>query len=113
MISRHPTKETSEARRAQLGRLKEKRRIERNARGPTRHAGSYVAIGQAEASEPSYVQVLTEIQRIAMGGVMPSEAVFDLARPATWPTANESCVLWGLSWEQLAEEAGLKWLRKR
>lgn len=115
-VGRHPRKHESAPRAAQLERLKEQRRsapkghpeTRPRARRPILHQGDFVAIGHAQASEPSYGQLLAEIQRVAMGGVMPSPAVFDHARPATWPTADELCGQLGTSWSALAAEAGLK-----
>jgi hypothetical protein len=56
----------------------------------------------------TYRQFVAELQRQAMGGRMPSMRVFDYAKPTTWPTADECCAHFALSWEELAEEAGLQ-----
>jgi hypothetical protein len=57
---------------------------------------------------PTLDQVLAELRRESMGGVMPTMAQFDEARPATWATAAAHLVRLKLSWPQLAELAELK-----
>lgn len=89
------------ARREQLERLKDQRRAARQ--GGSRR----LARAERAPATPTYMQLLAEIRRIAMAGVMPTPARFDLAKPATWAVAGEQCARFGLSWEQLAGEAGL------
>lgn len=57
---------------------------------------------------PSPEQVIAELQRQAMGGVMPSMDAFDAARPANWSRAQAHMVRMGTSWGQLAKLAGLR-----
>jgi hypothetical protein len=57
---------------------------------------------------PSLAEIIAEVRHQSMGGMMPSMAVFDEARPANWATASAHLVRLGLTWEGLANEAGLK-----
>jgi hypothetical protein len=53
-------------------------------------------------------EVVAEVKRQSMGGVMPTTAAFDLARPALWPTAGEFMAHQEVSWSELAGLAGLR-----
>lgn len=58
---------------------------------------------------PTVDQVVAELQRQAMGGVMmPSINQFDAARPANWAGAGAQMQRLGKSWEDLAKLAELK-----
>lgn len=57
---------------------------------------------------PTADEVVAEVKRQSMGGVMPTPAAFDLARPAMWPTAGEFMAHHELSWSELAGLAGLR-----
>lgn len=57
---------------------------------------------------PTREQLIAEVRRQAMGGVMPTQAVFNDAKPAIWATASAHMVRLNLTWEELAAEAGLK-----
>lgn len=57
---------------------------------------------------PTREELIAEVRRQAMGGVMPTMAAFNDARPANWATAQAHLTRLGLSWEQLTEESGLK-----
>lgn len=61
---------------------------------------------------PSLPELVAEVRRLSMGGTMPTMAVFDEARPATWATAAAHLNRLGLTWETLAEAAGLKLVRR-
>lgn len=82
-----------EARQAAARREKEKRERERD---------------KLAAPPPSRDEMVAELQRQAMAGVMPSQAQFNLAKPATWATATAHCLRLEMSWEDLAKAAGLK-----
>lgn len=56
----------------------------------------------------NYEQMLTELQRQAMAGVMPSQADFNYSKPAVWPVASSLCARFGASWDELRQAAGLK-----
>lgn len=120
-MSRHPRKDESEARFAQLERAKEERKRKREAEGKT-HGGprfrkaytqssirgaAFVALAPDERSTPTDRQIIAELRRIAMGNVAPSMARFDSCRPVTWPTAAQLCALTGMTWAELIAEAGL------
>lgn len=72
-----------------------------NGAETTRHYGDHRYF-------PTLNQMVAEVTRLAMGGVMPTMAVFNEARPATWSTAAAQILRLGLSWNELAHEAGLK-----
>lgn len=57
---------------------------------------------------PSLAEVVAELKRQSMAGVMPTLAQFDAARPANWATGQAHMLRLKLSWPQLAQEAGLK-----
>lgn len=57
---------------------------------------------------PDKQMLVAEVKRLSMGGMMPTMAAFDDARPATWATAQAHLIRLGLTWETLADEAGLK-----
>lgn len=105
MSKRHPTQANSESRRRQLDRLKLERRARRQA-----NAG-YRKPRPEEKSEITFRQLIEEIRRIAMAAVMPSQERFDFCKQATWPTAEEFCELFQVSWDELAREAGLQLYR--
>lgn len=84
------------ARRAQLEELKRKR---------------HAARAMSEAEPPpivTYRQFLAEIQRIAMGGIAPTMERFNYAKPSRWDTAQVYCERFGVTWADVADEAGLK-----
>ncbi|MCC6457842.1 MAG: hypothetical protein IT328_22995 [Caldilineaceae bacterium] len=56
---------------------------------------------------PTLDELVAEVKRQAMGGVMPTMAAFDMARPATWATAQAHLVRLNLTWSDLAKEADL------
>lgn len=56
---------------------------------------------------PTFDELVAEVKRQAMGGVMPTMAAFDMARPAVWATAQAHLVRLNLTWSDLAQEAGL------
>lgn len=56
---------------------------------------------------PKRAQVIAQLKQIAMGGVMPKQPAYDMAKPANWPTARDSCIHLEASWRELADEAGL------
>lgn len=56
---------------------------------------------------PNKPELLAEIKRISMAGMMPTQAAFDAARPAVWSTAQAHLTRLGISWSELADEAGL------
>lgn len=58
--------------------------------------------------QPDLAQLVAEVQRQAMAGVMPSQAQFDDAKPATWPLVSGLCQRLGVSWDDLRLKAGLK-----
>lgn len=57
---------------------------------------------------PTVDEVVAQVRRIAMGGVMPTMAAFDASRPADWSTAQAHLLRLNLSWESLREIAELK-----
>jgi hypothetical protein len=102
-LKRKYTKETSEARRHQLDELKQRRRRTRTE--------MLLDAAHAEPRRsvvPTRAQVVAEVQRQAMGGVMPKAKVFNFAKPALWPTAAEILIELGMTWAELADEAGLR-----
>lgn len=101
MTTRHPRAHESDARRAQLDRLKVERRSARRRLPP-----------QTQPQLPTYRQAVAELQRIAMGGVMPSPDRFDYAKPAHWPRAAQLCDQFGVTWADLADAAGLQLTRQ-
>jgi hypothetical protein len=56
---------------------------------------------------PSLEEMVKELRRQAMGGVMPTMAAFDAARPANWSTAQAHLLRLATTWGDLAEAAGL------
>lgn len=87
------------ARRDQLEKLKAQRRAEPDS----------AAAGRGGYYQPALDQVIAELQRQASGtGDMPTKDTYDAARPATWAKAMATLQRFDLSWEQLAEKAGLK-----
>lgn len=57
---------------------------------------------------PTEAEMIAELHRQSMGGVMPTMAQFDEARPATWSSAAAHLLRLKLSWPQLAELAQLR-----
>lgn len=58
---------------------------------------------------PTMEEVIAEVQRISMDGkTMPSLSQYNAARPATWLNGLDQSNRLGLTWNQLAERAGLK-----
>lgn len=57
--------------------------------------------------------IVGEIQRVAMGGVMPKPNVWDAARPAHLPKSAALMHRYQKTWGQLAEIAGLSLERHR
>lgn len=129
MTPRHPRAHESTARAAQLERLKEERRRKRNGD----HIGRRLQrdLQEDESAErrrrtrtemlletpdkaprrphsPTPAQLLAEIQRIAMGGVMPTADRYDYARSRSFPPADRVCQLLGIGWEAIAAELGLR-----
>lgn len=98
----------TDARRAQLERLKDERKAEGRGRhgaiesddGHHTPRGSYI---------PTEAELLAELQRQAMAGqIMPTVAQFDSARPANWATAQAHMLRLNVGWNELAKLAGLK-----
>lgn len=101
----------TEDRRRQLDRLKEERKAKRALGGHGRtnvvereegrqsRFGTYI---------PTERELIAELQRQAMGGVMPSVAFFDDARPATWAKAQAHTARLNVTWNDLAKLADLK-----
>lgn len=57
---------------------------------------------------PTREELIAELKRQSMAGVMPTLAAFDEARPANWATAGAHMKRFNMTWEELAHEAGLK-----
>ena len=98
--SRHPRQSESEARREQLALESRRYYIEKESRER-----------KLLRQRPAHVtlrSLITELQRQAMAGVMPSPAVYDLVRPAHWPTAEQVCEQTEMSWSDLAAKCGLR-----
>lgn len=55
-----------------------------------------------------YMQFVKEVQRISMAGIMPSQKLFDLCRYTHFKSAAELCATYGVTWDTVAEDAGLK-----
>lgn len=64
--------------------------------------------GASKYYMPTLQELIAEVQRQAMGGVMPTIAAFDMARPGNWATAAAHLTRFNLTWIDLAKEAGLK-----
>lgn len=114
-MSRHPRAHESPARAAQLERIKAARRAKREAQPPRPraklHSRGHFHFCAVPVAEPPVVtahQIITELQRQAMGGVAPRMAVYDLARPAHYPTAARICEQYGRTWADVAREAELR-----
>ena len=56
---------------------------------------------------PTKAELIAEIKRISMAGMMPTMAAFDAARPAVWATAQAHCLRLKTNWTELAAEAEL------
>jgi hypothetical protein len=97
---------TTVARSIQLEGLKRKRKA--LSRLALRKVASELLQEEQELSLADFVR---EIQRISMAGVMPSMAVYNMAKPVTWPTALEFCQRFEMDWYDMTEEAGLRWKR--
>jgi hypothetical protein len=101
-----PKPEISDARRAWLERRKAS--IAAKGHGRTRIAESEVERKQQRNTVlPTLQEVVAELRRTAMAGVMPTMAQFAEARPATWATAQAHALRLNMTWPQLAAEAGL------
>lgn len=61
--------------------------------------------------EPSFeadrVAIVRELQKMAMGNHMPTQAAWNMARPVNLPKADTLCKRYALNWTDLAAEAGL------
>lgn len=57
---------------------------------------------------PTLDDLIARVKWTAMGGVMPTQAAFNDAKPASWATATAHLTRLGISWAELAELAGLK-----
>lgn len=57
---------------------------------------------------PTFGELLTELKRQSMGGTMPTQAQFDLAKPTSWATSQSHCKRFGYTWQELAAAAELK-----
>jgi len=98
--TRKPKKGMTDARRAQLDSLKRKRKMGYE---------QATSAGRKGNTLPTLQVVIAELKRLAMGTeVMPSIATFDAARPGNWATAGAHMQRLGLSWEGLAEAAGVE-----
>ena len=73
-----------------------------------RRIGTIEMEGILDKSEISYPQLLQEVRRISMGGVMCTEQQFNLAKPTVWPNGEELCRRFDIAWGELAIELGLK-----
>lgn len=80
---------------------------------PEVKAAQIQAAERKDARLVSYEMLCAEIRRIAMGNAMPTQAQFDAAKPALWPTANAVVVRLGTSWADLADILGLDLQRGR
>ena len=80
-------------------------------RTPRRRAMGYEQAQQVKPPSgthlPTLDQLIAEVKRQAMAGTMPTMAAFNMAKPATWSTAAAHLVRLGLTWSDLADEAGL------
>lgn len=94
---------TTMARQQQLETLKYKRRRER-----VRH---FVNEQPQEPPFMQYMKFVAEVRRIAMCNIMPSQERFDLCKYTHFGTAAELCAKYGVTWQTVAEDAGLKWGR--
>jgi hypothetical protein len=65
-------------------------------------------VGVRTSVIPTTAELIAELKRQSMGGVMPTMAQFDLGRPAVWATAQAHLLRLELSWSALAELADLK-----
>lgn len=57
---------------------------------------------------PTLTEMITELKRQSMASVMPSQSMFNYARPALWADAIDQTQRLKKSWKELAELAGLK-----
>jgi hypothetical protein len=93
------------ARDLQLQKLKEQRRAAATMREQAaRHDAKRVVTRD---------DLIAELRRQAMAGVMPSQSQFNMAKPQVWPTATALVVRLHTTWEELASDAGLRWVGKR
>lgn len=72
--------------------------------------GDDVALGKRHAD---FYAIIDELQRLAMGGMMPSMSTWDASRKAPLPKAQAVVNRFQKGWAQLAEVAGLQMERKR
>jgi hypothetical protein len=61
---------------------------------------------------PTLAELVKEVRRQSMGGTMPTQAQFNMAKPTTWATSQAHTKRLEITWGQLAEEAGLKLKRE-
>lgn len=61
-----------------------------------------------EKPQPTFRQFVAEVCRISMGGVAVPMERYNFCKPVTWPTAQEMCESFGITWREVAEYAGLK-----
>lgn len=96
----------TDARRQQLEDLKAARAAGgRGRHGVDNEAGRHTKRG---SYIPTERELIAELQRQAMGGVMPSIALFNDLRPANWATADAHMKRMEMTWGDLAEIAGLR-----
>jgi hypothetical protein len=75
------------------------RTLEEVDKGRSTPRGAYI---------PSERELIAELQRQAMAGVMPSAEAFDDNRPAGWSKAHAQMARLDRRWSELAEMAGLR-----
>lgn len=61
-----------------------------------------------EKPQITYVQLVAEVRRISMGGVMPTPQRFDECKYTHFGKAAELCDALGVTWQMVAEDAGLR-----
>lgn len=66
------------------------------------------AVGRSGNALPTREELVAEVKRQAMGGVMPTMATFDKSRPANWATAAAHLLRLKLGWDDLRVLAELK-----
>lgn len=67
---------------------------------------------RTRAKDVTRDELITELQRQAMAGTMPTQPAFDLAKPATWPMSQMLLKTLDTTWAELAEAAGLRQKRR-
>lgn len=58
--------------------------------------------------EQDRLQLVAALREMAMGGYMPTQAAWNMARPVNLPLADSLIKRYGIKWTDLAAEAGLK-----